>query len=117
MKTSPRPGRRAAVRTARAPLTRDSVVAAALALVDADGLAGLSTRKLGERLGVEAMSIYHWFPSKQHLLDALVDHAIASIPLERPGAIRKASCAGWRTTIARWRAASRACIRSSRCTG
>jgi AcrR family transcriptional regulator len=69
----------------RAALTRESIVAAALALVDAEGLAGLSTRKLGERLGVEAMSIYHYFPSKQHLLDALVDHALASIPLERPG--------------------------------
>jgi len=87
MKTSPRPVRRTpSVRTPRVPLTRESVIAAALALVDADGLAGLSTRKLGERLGVEAMSIYHYFPSKQHLLDALVDHAIASIPLERPGA-------------------------------
>jgi len=87
MKTSPRPVRRTpSVRTPRVPLSRESVIAAALALVDADGLAGLSTRKLGERLGVEAMSIYHYFPSKQHLLDALVDHAIASIPLERPGA-------------------------------
>ena len=69
----------------RHPLTREGIVAAALALVEADGLAGLSTRKLGERLGVEAMSIYHWFPSKQHLLDALVDHAIATVPLQRPG--------------------------------
>jgi AcrR family transcriptional regulator len=60
-------------------LTREGIVAAALALIEADGLAGLSTRQLGERLGCEAMSIYHHFPSKQHLLDALVDHAIGSI--------------------------------------
>jgi AcrR family transcriptional regulator len=67
------------------------IVDAALALVEADGLAGLSTRKLGQRLGCEAMSIYHHFPSKQHLLDALVDRALASAeapaaalpPLER----------------------------------
>jgi AcrR family transcriptional regulator len=70
----------------RATLTRDAIVGAALALVDAEGLAGLTTRRLGERLGVEAMSIYHHFPSKHHLLDALVDHAISTIPLERPGA-------------------------------
>ena len=62
------------------PLTRDRVVAAALALVDADGLSGLSTRKLGQALGCEAMSIYHHFASKQHLLDALVDAALASVP-------------------------------------
>src|SRR5262249_54249455 len=38
-------------------------------------------RRLGGALGVEAMSLYHFFPSKQHLVDALVDHAIASIEL------------------------------------
>ena len=66
-------------------LTREAIVTAALALVDAGGLSVLTTRKLGERLGVEAMSVYHYFPSKQHLLDALVDHAISTVPLERPG--------------------------------
>jgi AcrR family transcriptional regulator len=70
----------------RASLTRERIVACALELVAATGLQGLSTRRLGQRLKVEAMSIYHYFPSKQHLLDALVDHAIASIPLQRAGA-------------------------------
>jgi AcrR family transcriptional regulator len=36
-------------------------------------------RRLGAELGREAMSLYHFFPSKQHLVDALVDHAIASV--------------------------------------
>jgi len=54
-------------------------VQAALELVHAHGLAQLSTRRLGSSLGCEAMSIYHHFPSKAHLLDAMVDHAIASI--------------------------------------
>jgi AcrR family transcriptional regulator len=70
---------------AREPLTRERIVDAALALVEADGLAGFSTRKLGERLGCEAMSIYHHFPSKQHLLDALVEHAIESVDVPEPG--------------------------------
>ena len=48
-------------------------------MVAADGLAALSTRRLGERLGCEAMSIYHHYPGKQHLLDAMVDHAIGSL--------------------------------------
>jgi AcrR family transcriptional regulator len=83
MKTpaSKRPARRAAA----LPLSRERIVAAALDEVAADGLAALSTRKIGQRLGCEAMSIYHHFPSKQHLLDALVDHAIASVELPPPG--------------------------------
>lgn len=86
MKPPVRPARKKTPRTgARPALTRESIVAAALGLVAEDGLAGLTTRKLGERLGVEAMSIYHYFPSKQHLLDALVDHAMSTVPLERPG--------------------------------
>ena len=66
-------------------LSRERIVKAALALIERDGLESFSMRKLGEALGVEAMSLYHFFPGKQHLVDALVDHAIASIefPPER----------------------------------
>lgn len=67
-----------------AALSRESILEAALALVAADGLAAFSTRRLGERLGCEAMSIYHHYPSKQHLLDAMVDHVIGSIELPPP---------------------------------
>ena len=78
----PRRGRRGPhgrARTSQVPerLTSDRILDAALAMVAEDGLAKLSTRRLGERLGCEAMSIYHHFPSKQHLLDALVDRVIA----------------------------------------
>jgi AcrR family transcriptional regulator len=72
-------------RRGRQPLTRERIVEAALAVVEENGLAAFSTRKLGERLGCEAMSIYHHFPSKQHLLDALVEHAIASVEVPEPG--------------------------------
>ena len=68
------------------PLTRDRITAGALALIDRDGLARFSIRKLGDALGVEPMSIYHHFRSKQHVLDALVDHAISSVVLPAPGA-------------------------------
>lgn len=71
--------RGSARKAARQPLSRERIVRAALELVHAQGLAQLSTRQLGTRLGCEAMSIYHHFPSKAHLLDAMVDHAIASI--------------------------------------
>src|SRR2546422_6366502 len=72
-------------RNAKPPLTPERIVDAALALVHQDGLAGLSTRRLGQRLGCEAMSIYHHFPSKQHLLDALVEHAIGTVDVPEPG--------------------------------
>ncbi len=54
-----------------------------MALVDREGLGGLSTRRLGDELGCEAMSIYHHFPSKAHLMDALVDLMLAEarVPL------------------------------------
>lgn len=59
------------------PLSRERIAAAAMALVDREGLAALSTRRLGDELGCEAMSIYHHFPSKAHLMDALVDLMLA----------------------------------------
>ena len=65
----------------REALGRERIVQAALALIERDGLPEFSTRKLGAELGCEAMSIYHFFPSKRHLLDALVDHAVASIAM------------------------------------
>src|SRR5437868_943755 len=60
-------------------LSRERIVEAALALVQAHGLEALSMRRLGTALGCEAMSLYHFLPSKQHLVDALVDTAIASV--------------------------------------
>lgn len=60
-----------------AGLSRERIAAAALALIDREGLPALSTRRLGDELGCEAMSIYHHFPAKAHLMDALVDLMLA----------------------------------------
>jgi AcrR family transcriptional regulator len=68
-------------RTARRPLTRDAIAAAALDLIDRDGLEEFSTRKLGQALGVEAMSLYHHFPSKGELLDAVSERLMAEVAL------------------------------------
>jgi AcrR family transcriptional regulator len=78
-------------RSGAAPLNRERIVDAALALIERDGLEAFSTRNLGRELGCEAMSIYHFFPSKQHLVDALVDRAIGSLefPDERLPAARR----------------------------
>jgi TetR/AcrR family tetracycline transcriptional repressor len=63
-------------RPPRAHLTVDLIVDGALALVDEQGLDGLSMRKLGARLGVEAMTLYHHVPTKDALLDRLVERVV-----------------------------------------
>jgi len=68
------------------PLTRGRVLSAAHALIERGGLAAFSMRRLGARLGCEPMSVYHYFPSKAHLLDALVDRALAGVTVPPPGA-------------------------------
>lgn len=55
------------------PLNRQRVLEAALQLVDEQGLDALTMRRLGAELGVEAMSLYRYFPSKDALLDSLVE--------------------------------------------
>jgi len=82
----------------RAPLSRERIVQAAFDLADREGLEAFSMRKLGRALGVEAMSLYHFFPTKQHLVDALVEAAVESVevppaglpPVER---LRRLCCA------------------------
>lgn len=63
----------------REPLSNERIVAVAFALIDRYGLTAFSIRRLAEALGCEAMSIYHYFPSKAHLLDAMVDCCMSEI--------------------------------------
>jgi AcrR family transcriptional regulator len=65
----------------RQPLTPARIVDASFVLIEKEGLDAFSTRKLAQMLRCEAMSIYHYFPSKQHLMDALVDRFIADFDL------------------------------------
>lgn len=65
----------------RPALNRDRIAAAALELIDSNGLSGLSMRKLGAELGVEAMSLYHYITNKDDLLDAVADHLYGEIEL------------------------------------
>jgi AcrR family transcriptional regulator len=66
---------------ARAPLSRDQVLRAAVALADEGGIGALSMRKLGQVLGVEAMSLYNHVASKGDLLDGMVDVVFGEIGL------------------------------------
>ncbi|WP_220194857.1 TetR/AcrR family transcriptional regulator C-terminal domain-containing protein [Ktedonospora formicarum] len=59
----------------RPKISRERVLEAALALVDRDGIAGLSMRKLGAELGIEAMTLYYYFPNKDAILDGLIERS------------------------------------------
>ena len=72
----PKPTGRAGRRPA---LSRDRVLEAAMAHADAHGLGSLSMRKLGEILGVEAMSLYNHVANKTDLLDGMVDIVFGEI--------------------------------------
>src|SRR5262249_19646179 len=63
----------------RQPLTRDAILDAALELLDRHGMDGLSMRRLGTALGVEAMSLYHHIPNKAALLDGIHERILLSL--------------------------------------
>ncbi len=60
-------------------LSRQRVLEAALAIVDAEGLGALTMRRLGAELEVEAMSLYRHVPSKEALLDGIVELIVLEI--------------------------------------
>ena len=64
---------------ARLPLSRERVMRAAVDVADAEGIAAVSMRRIGQELGVEAMSLYNHVAGKEALLDAMVDQVAAEI--------------------------------------
>jgi AcrR family transcriptional regulator len=65
----------------RAPLNRDRVLRAAVTLADTGGMSALTMRRLGESLGVEAMSLYNHVASKSDVLDGMIDIVFGEIDL------------------------------------
>ena len=57
----------------RLGLTRERILAAALDLVDREGLEAFSMRRLGQELGVGTMTLYGYFRSRDAILDAVID--------------------------------------------
>jgi AcrR family transcriptional regulator len=74
----------------RAPLTRERVLRAAIALADERGAQELTMRKLAKELGVEAMSLYNHVANKDDLLDGMVDMVFGEIEAPSPGGDWKA---------------------------
>jgi AcrR family transcriptional regulator len=62
-------------------LTRERVLDAAFAIADADGIEALSMRRLGQALGVEAMSLYNHVANKGELVAAMVDRVVNEFEL------------------------------------
>jgi AcrR family transcriptional regulator len=66
----------------RPALTREAIVATAIALADAEGLAAVSIRKIAAELGARTMSLYSYIDSKDDLLDLMVDEVNAETLIE-----------------------------------
>jgi AcrR family transcriptional regulator len=64
----------------RPSLSLDRIVAEAIALADADGLASLSMQHLADRLGCAKMALYRYVPGKSELVALMVDAALGDPP-------------------------------------
>lgn len=68
---------------ARTPLTRERVLEGAIELADDLGIEALSMRRLGQALGVEAMSLYNHVANKEEILNGIVDLVVGQFDLPR----------------------------------
>jgi AcrR family transcriptional regulator len=78
----------------RAPLSKQRVLRAAVALADAGGVEALSMRKLAQQLGVVPMALYKHVANKDELLDGMVDVVVGEIDPPLSGT-------DWKTAIRR----------------
>ncbi|GAA4079811.1 TetR/AcrR family transcriptional regulator [Actinomadura miaoliensis] len=80
----------------RPGLSVDVIVDAAIAVADAEGMAALSMRAVGERLGRTAMALYTYVPGKAELVDLMYDRALAELPTRYDLSV------GWRAAVTAW---------------
>jgi AcrR family transcriptional regulator len=78
----------------RDALSREQIVQAAVAVLDAEGVSGLNMRRLGAQLGSAATAMYWHVKSKDELVALAADHVWCEIELPDPGEI------GWRAAAA-----------------
>jgi AcrR family transcriptional regulator len=83
-------------RPARAPLTQEAIVDAALRVVDRDGTDGLSMRRVAEELGTGPASLYWHVASKDELINLLVDRVASEVELTPPDPAR------WQEQLKDW---------------
>jgi AcrR family transcriptional regulator len=88
----------------KAGFTPDDVVKTAMQIADEDGLPAVTMSAVSARLGFTTMAIYRYFPSKEALLDAIVDAGLGLPP--RPPEPR----GDWRAELTQWARAKRAML-------
>jgi AcrR family transcriptional regulator len=81
---------------ARAALHRDHIVATAVTLADEQGVDALSMRRLAQRLGTGAMSLYNHVSDKDDLLEAMVEHVLGDPSMPH---VEDAGGDGWRDAL------------------
>ncbi|MFD8249811.1 TetR/AcrR family transcriptional regulator [Nocardia sp. NPDC059691] len=81
-------------------LSLERIVAEAVALADAEGLANLSMQRLAERLGFTKMSLYRYVPGKAELVALMLDTALGAPPELSAG--EEASENDWRDLLRVW---------------
>ncbi|MER7005775.1 TetR/AcrR family transcriptional regulator C-terminal domain-containing protein [Dactylosporangium sp. NPDC000555] len=86
-------------------LSRERIVEVATAIVDAEGLDALSTRRLARELGVRAPSLYNHFATKEEIVDAIGDTIVAGVDLSMLGRDP------WPAALRAWARAYRAAFR------
>jgi AcrR family transcriptional regulator len=93
-------------RPRQALLTRERIVEAASALIDAEGLDALSMRRLATELGVQGPSLYNYFATKADILDAVADALMAQVDISAFGQ------AEWPEALRRWARSFREVLRA-----
>ena len=97
------PTRPAAPPPARRPaaLTRDQVLAAALQIIDEDGVDALTMRRLGQALDRNPMGIYRHAADKDALLDLVVEHVVAELVVPHEAGRDGEDHVDWETALRR----------------
>jgi AcrR family transcriptional regulator len=91
-------------RPSSAILSRDRIVEVAGALIDAEGLSALSTRRLAAELGVAGPSLYNHFATKDDILDAVADAVVSNVD------VSFFATHDWRDALRRWGESYRAAL-------
>jgi AcrR family transcriptional regulator len=94
----------------RERLTRARILVAALRLVDDEGMAALSMRRLGAELGVDPMAVYHHVPGKDAVVSGLVEKVFSEMRLPPYGG--PPGGGAWRDLVRAWARAYRDVVRS-----
>lgn len=68
----------------RRGIARSDILEAAFKMLESEGEAGFSVRKLGAAMGVDPMTVLHHFHSKEELLRSIADKALSCVALPLP---------------------------------